>query len=199
MKRTHRKKDIIGQKINNWLILEKSNKSYYYKCQCICGKIKDVYYYSLKSNNSISCGCIFKEDRIKDLQNFIKSSNKFPNQKENGVAAFNECYNNYRTSAKTRKLEFNLSKEQFKKITEKNCYYCNTEPKQFLKSSKIKYGNYIHNGIDRKDNKVGYTLENSLPCCSSCNYLKRDLEYNEFINRINKICENLKSEEKSSN
>ena len=36
-------------------------------------------------------------------------------------------------------------------------------------------------GIDRKDNTLGYTLENSVPCCPTCNFAKRGLSVIEFI------------------
>jgi hypothetical protein len=37
------------------------------------------------------------------------------------------------------------------------------------------------NGIDRADNALGYTVENSVSCCKICNIAKRDLTIEEFI------------------
>ncbi|MCR2050651.1 hypothetical protein NSB25_25800 [Acetatifactor muris] len=53
----------IGDAFYNWKIIGHSDKkgrnnSTYVKCQCICGKIKDVDLHNLKRGQSKSCGCI---------------------------------------------------------------------------------------------------------------------------------------------
>ncbi len=35
--------------------------------------------------------------------------------------------------------------------------------------------------IDRKDNLLGYSKENSLPCCFVCNRAKGNMSYKNFI------------------
>ncbi|MGJ4945153.1 HNH endonuclease signature motif containing protein [Bradyrhizobium sp. HKCCYLS1011] len=40
---------------------------------------------------------------------------------------------------------------------------------------------YVCNGIDRKDNGQGYTIENCVPCCSVCNHAKHTMGYEQFI------------------
>jgi hypothetical protein len=42
------------------------------------------------------------------------------------------------------------------------------------------------NGIDRKDSKRGYELDNVLPCCWPCNHAKRDMPYEQFLRQIGK-------------
>lgn len=42
-------------------------------------------------------------------------------------------------------------------------------------------------GIDRTDNSTGYILENCIPCCDICNYMKNDLSKDKFIYKISKI------------
>ena len=49
------------------------------------------------------------------------------------------------------------------------------------------YGEFYYNGIDRKDNFLGYTLSNVVTCCKKCNFLKRDMSYIDFINYIKQI------------
>lgn len=44
-------------------------------------------------------------------------------------------------------------------------------------------------GIDRVDNSVGYTKENSVPCCKLCNFMKKAMSRNDFLSRIKKIYE----------
>jgi hypothetical protein len=90
-------------------------------------------------------------------------------------------YSCYKFNAKAKQVEFNLSISEFEKITNRKCYYCNefTINKQYC-------------GIDRADNNLGYTVENSISCCCDCNVLKSDRNKEEFINLIFKIANNLK-------
>lgn len=57
-------KNIIGQKFNRLLVLEFveviDHKSVW-KCRCDCGNIKNISGADLKSGNTKSCGCYFKE------------------------------------------------------------------------------------------------------------------------------------------
>jgi hypothetical protein len=46
---------------------------------------------------------------------------------------------------------------------------------------------YTHNGIDRRDNAKGYTIDNCLPCCENCNYIKRDIPYEDFMAWLDRI------------
>lgn len=77
-------------------------------------------------------------------------------------------YAAYKASAKKKELQFELKREEFNWITTKPCYIC---------------GFKGPNGIDRKDSSKGYNLENSFPCCYSCNMSKSDVEYSKFIER----------------
>jgi hypothetical protein len=72
--------------------------------------------------------------------------------------------------AKTRNLEWTIEKEDYIRLTELDCHYCN-EP---VRSSKV--------GLDRKKNEEGYTLENVVPCCPECNQIKSNIfTYEEFL------------------
>lgn len=53
----------IGSLIGRWTVLEETRKSgkKYYKCRCECGTVKEVYYRSLESGISQSCGCLRRE------------------------------------------------------------------------------------------------------------------------------------------
>jgi hypothetical protein len=55
-----------GKKFGNWTVLsngKKINKSYYVKCRCLCGKVKEVRVGTLINEESKSCGCIAKPAR----------------------------------------------------------------------------------------------------------------------------------------
>lgn len=81
-------------------------------------------------------------------------------------------YNMYKSKAKSRDLVFNLTLEEFTSLIQKNCSYCGS-------SESI--------GVDRIDNEIGYTIENSTSCCTLCNMMKKNLPIELFINHCNKI------------
>lgn len=109
-----------------------------------------------------------------------------------GEASFNSIISGYKQSAKNRCYSFELTKEQFRKLTKQNCFYCDCEPfKEFECAGKGNFnGNYIYNGIDRADNSKGYTLENCVSCCEECNHMKRTMNQKEFIDKCRTIAEN---------
>src|SRR6185503_18645433 len=72
----------------------------------------------------------------------------------------NSRYSQGKTGAKRREVEWHLSKEEFLSILEKPCIYCNGP----LPDTGL--------GIDRMSDGEGYTLKNSVPCCSVCNFIK---------------------------
>jgi hypothetical protein len=85
-------------------------------------------------------------------------------------------YNSYKSRAIKKELEFSLSIDTFNEIIKNNCYYCGKE------------NTILHkNGIDRKNNILGYTLTNSISCCSECNYMKGMLNDSDFIEQCKKI------------
>ena len=110
-----------------------------------------------------------------------------------GEANFNGLFRCYSKSAQDRGVYFNLSKEQFKLLTKQDCYYCGIEPLQKFNNGqpeKWKYGLWIYNGIDRKDDSMGYEINNCVPCCMKCNYAKQGLSDVEFLEHIEKIHKN---------
>jgi hypothetical protein len=84
-------------------------------------------------------------------------------------------YNRYKYRAIISKnIEFNITHKNFIQLTSSICYLCGESQEYGI-------------GIDRKDNNIGYTLENSFPCCSYCNYMKRDQDHLIFLNCIKNI------------
>jgi len=94
-----------------------------------------------------------------------------------------ELFDRYSRSANDRGYKFNLSVEQFEKITQQNCYYCDSEPSMEIKGLKF-------NGVDRKINSHGYTIVNSVSCCGTCNKMKGSLNALEFGEKIKNIFTN---------
>lgn len=54
----------------------------------------------------------------------------------------------------------------------------NKNSKQDMEFARSKIINL--NGIDRVNSKEGYTEENSVPCCSTCNKAKLDMSFEDF-------------------
>lgn len=107
-----------------------------------------------------------------------------------GDSQFNALYSSYKSNAKRKNLSFLLSKEVFRFITLRNCYYCGKPPSEVFRKSGLK-GVFVYNGVDRKDSMCGYTYENCLPCCTDCNYMKSNIHHDQFLDKINMIYKNL--------
>lgn len=100
-----------------------------------------------------------------------------------GTALLNQTYAEYRKSAIKRGYEFNLPINTFIDLLLKSCYYCGQPPSRLVKHGGLK-AHFAINGIDRIDNKIGYTLENSISCCSFCNNAKKDYTLDDFLSWI---------------
>lgn len=135
------------------------------------------------------CGKIFsrRASVIRQSLNSIVCSNcrKLRNNKPLNVIRYKEyCY--YRSGAKHRNLEWNLTEEQFANLINKNCFYCGELPSK-RQSVSYKTDYELVNGIDRIDSTKGYTIDNCVPCCSKCNLMKNNLKKEDFLQHISKI------------
>lgn len=106
---------------------------------------------------------------------------------------YKSYYNNYKKQALNRGLEFEINYELFKVLILEECAYCGKPPTESLYSKSKNKSNLpsIHNGIDREDNNRGYTIDNTLPCCTKCNMMKKTLTFNDFTGHVGKIYERL--------
>jgi|ERR1700693_90646 len=138
-------------------------------CKCDCGNDHTISSASLKTGSTKSCGCYRREFSV------------------NPDAPLNYIMYSYKSSARRRGYTFNLTKEEFRKITSSNCFYCGASP-ALEKESRGGF-KYFWNGIDRVENSVGYELNNVVPCCSICNLAKNDLSQDEFLSWVNRIVE----------
>ncbi len=67
-------------------------------------------------------------------------------------------------AAKAKGAEWNMTFNEYKIIAEQPCFYCNSMPPS----------DYTGAWMDRIDFKGSYSLQNVLPCCSDCNWLRQD-------------------------
>jgi len=101
--------------------------------------------------------------------------------------AFNQC----KQGAVRRGIPFLLTPEEYCRVVILPCYYCGNLPTMVTDSfsKNIDDVEFVHNGIDRVDNEMGYVRGNAAPCCSICNMMKRELSYSGFLDHIRKIYE----------
>ena len=99
----------------------------------------------------------------------------------------------YRKSARKRGLVWELTDEDFERLTALDCFYCGQPPSAVQKPNRSTYegGDFVHNGLDRMDSKLGYTPENVLPCCTTCNYAKSDMPFDDFMAWIARLTERM--------
>ena len=119
-------------------------------------------------------------------------------RKKTPEARINFLYTLVKGQAKRRRWDFSLTKENVKSLCFLNCHYCGKAPSQKMKlynwDARNKEDdpnwNVVYNGIDRKDNSIGYVFENCVSCCKTCNTMKNVMSVSEFIDHIKRILKN---------
>ena len=171
--------DLTGKSFNRWTVEGYSHRDIHrtivWNCVCACGTKKKVLGHHLRSGKAKSCGCLMSDFEHNKLIGRLQ---------EEGNVGFNFVFNDYRTGAKERGYVFELTKELFREITLSNCFYCNKSPSRIASRGKGElrvHNQYVCNGIDRKNNDLGYTVDNSVPCCTKCNTAKMAMPYEEFL------------------
>jgi hypothetical protein len=136
-------------------------------CRCDCGKETVVLAVCLASGYTKSCGCLAREPKLGPHQ-----------------AARNVVYAEYRRGARKRGLVWELSGEDFDRVTSAACFYCGTPPS----TTAVRGGSrFTYSGIDRKDSGLGYTLDNTVPCCTICNRAKSNLPFDAWMAWVGRL------------
>lgn len=157
------------------------HRGVYWECLCDCGTTYFTYAYNLKKRKLANCGCTRKFVLATRLGKPANNRRKF------GEARAYRVYMGYARNANLRKLVFELTFEDFLLLAAKDCHYCGLVPSNVCTISKPHYGDFIYSGIDRVDNKEGYTMNNCVPCCKPCNVAKMDRTLQDFISWIERI------------
>jgi hypothetical protein len=184
------KNNISGQKFNKLLVVEVMPRDLgdktKYLCKCECGNQVIVDGSKIKNGHTKSCGCLRNEHDYGS-----HSRGKFGDSSKNALIA------SYKANSKRKNIKFNLTNSQMEDLFKSNCFYCGTEPKNIYSRERL-YGHYVYNGIDRKNNDLGYIESNVVSCCSQCNYIKHKFNYDDFLNWINTVYNNLLKNENIS-
>lgn len=137
-------------------------------CQCDCGNTRKVRTTRFKLGIVTQCAdCARAEGAIRGGE-----ARRLPGD----IALNRNIMGVYSGNAKRKSLSFDLTEDQFTALIRSPCYYCGSLPSPT-------------NGVDRKENSLGYTPTNSAPCCSICNYAKRDMCEISFLTWVNRIHE----------
>lgn len=173
-------KDLVGTEINGLKITNYAGtgRRQFFDCICICRRLFRARVDSIKAGTTKSCGCLTGD--------LISRKNRLPDNQ----GALNLVLRHYTGNAKKRKLKFDLSLDNFRKLVFDKCYYCGIEPRPstFTTSQENRRDKEIcYNGVDRIDNSIGYTISNCVTCCSVCNGAKSDLSFEDFKNWIKRL------------
>jgi hypothetical protein len=137
---------------------------------CYCGKSFEKFL-TRYNKQSQSCHHCSANQKKNDDKRSARVRNYAAEKKKNIARALKE----YKTSATKKKLEFELTKEEFTKLISSPCHYC----------GKYKEDEVI--GIDRVDSDEGYVLKNVVPCCWPCNRMKSDYDKEFFYDHCKSI------------
>jgi hypothetical protein len=80
----------------------------------------------------------------------------------------NETFAHIKKQSSYKNTEFSISEEFHNSIRASSCCYC---------------GRNGPSGIDRVDPLIGYVEANIVPCCTSCNFMKRRMQLDVFLKR----------------
>lgn len=133
-----------------------------WRCVCACGKETVVRCSVLLNGNTKSCGC-WRGHPI-----------------GYGVSARNSILSRYKHNAESAGRVWQLTEEMFDALTSGPCHYCGSAPtnKHVLHTG---FGEFVYNGIDRKDSARGYEIDNVVSCCKVCQKAKSNMPYEKFI------------------
>lgn len=171
-----------GKRYNYLTVLSESkpvvsssgNKSRRWLFECECGKRKVLSPSNVFNGSTKSCGCKKKQLTTKAINKYYESKYKYPVERR--------MLSSYKKHGK----DFNLSLSEFVKLVNSNCGYCGVKPHK-VRFNKTKSRSKKLNGIDRVDSSRGYSVDNTVPCCTDCNIAKGSKSRVEFISLIKRI------------
>lgn len=147
-------------------------------CSCDCGG-ETISRVGNLGRSVNSCGCLHKEfakEHMKNVGKLHGGHNKLPDKE---VIA-KDIYRRYVKSAKKRGYIFDILYNDFLSVIKLPCNYCG-----------VVAGNdtmgFVYNGLDRRDNSIGYSLDNVVPCCGVCNRMKHTMSESDFLTHIANI------------
>lgn len=191
--------DMLGKKFNKLTLIEFTDKTTadghaIGRFTCDCGGEKYAQLSNVRGGTITSCGCL----RLESARKAIKISHKL--LLERGVWSKDPKMGSAKQRYHESYSDGNLSFEDFFKISQLNCYYCDAPPanssnyykydyKNKIKSStyRVENGTFIYNGLDRIDSSKIHDLDNVVPCCAHCNRAKMARTQPDFLDWIERV------------
>lgn len=191
---SHKERCICKNCKNNVFINKHIGLTYgTYKVMSYSHKKENLHYYNVVCNNCsienvISLSALYDSDK-KENKHCSKCKYEISIKTPTLKAPRNCVKGEYIIGANKRNLKFILTDDEFDSLIFSNCYFCGSEPKEYQSDKRFNKTNisFKRNGIDRLNSSLGYTKENSVSCCATCNLMKMTLGEKEFITHINKI------------
>ena len=146
------------------------------ECLCDCGQLHTASLWDIRTGKTKTCNVRANHLKIKDRT----------------IPAFNHIYNHsYKGRAIKSGLDFEITRDQFKELSQKHCHYCGVPPTSTLSIKNRKSGkdvsSFTYNGLDRKNSSLGYTYDNVVTCCGTCNHAKHTMSYDDFIAWLDRV------------
>lgn len=183
-------KDITGERFGDLVIVcqtdERSSGAVVYIARCDCGKEIKVTSSHVKRFTT-HCGCKGVGKSKKPMPGALGIDSKFGAYTGTLTnTPGNTIYAQYRQSAKSRGHRFDITRADFLRMIQQDCHYCGAAP-----SNRREFGDVVfeYNGLDRLDSAKGYSVDNCVPCCRTCNVAKNDLHVDDFRAWIVKVYE----------
>jgi len=103
-------------------------------------------------------------NKIQHAQHYLENQATLKDKSNRYLRTVEGQYSQLRSGSKRRGLGLSLSLEQYRALRCQPCHYCKKDLEQ------------TGTCLDRRDNNVlVYSIDNSVPCCHKCNYIKADL------------------------
>lgn len=179
------KKDWTGRKYNYLTFVRRSDRksgsTTKWELRCDCGNIVYKLAHIVVNGSIQSCGCKQSEARSRSG---MKARKYDP--------VISSARRVWRNTYKDDGLDF----DTFYALSQQPCHYCGRPPHRITNAAasartasatQLHDGYFTYNGLDRVDNTKGHTRGNLVPCCSTCNYMKRNMTLSEFLEQVGRI------------
>lgn len=150
-------------------------------CRCSCGVVAKFNLYHIVNKHCHTC-----------VECYRKRNKAQGQAKINPTAMYDDLWRDRKNQAWYRGLEFTLTKEEFRGIIVKPCFYCGSPPSnRHTARNRRGHTDLLYNGLERLDSSKGYNNRNVVAACWICNHAKMDLSVTEFIAWIQRVNKHL--------
>lgn len=182
--------DISGQRFGKLVAISiagRTKRGSRWLCRCDCGNEARCLITNLRRGVSKSCGCLSMGGAISARFKAATASRTLGMALPAGEGALRSIFGNYRRAAAERGIEWALTLEQFRTMTRSHCSYCGCPPASIGRASRRGRGDCLYNGVDRVNNDLGYSADNTTPCCKQCNTAKMTMSLDDFMGWVSRV------------